>query len=150
RRLGALRRRGAGGGLGGAEAEEVGEVLVAGLLDGGGDAVDGGPLGPEEVAGLLVAGEIAGPPGPVAGADLVAAQEAVLAGLAQLAQGLLAEVRAAGQVVPGGGGEEGADLVAEVAVLRLRGQPGEQPLAGQGDFEGAPGAVVGLAQGPAQ
>src|SRR5262249_49947121 len=64
-------------------------------------------------------------------------------GVAQLAKGLLAEV--GGPVRQGRGVEELADLPAKGAILGAV-EPAPQSLAGQGDLEGAPGAVAGLRQ----
>src|SRR5262249_11914429 len=68
--------------------------------------------------------------------------QAVGAGVAQFLETRLAELGALGGQFPAGRRvEEGADALAERLVFLVR-QPAPHPLAGQGDFEGLPGALV--------
>ena len=128
-----------------------GAVLLAQLL---GDGVEGLPFGLKQVLRIGEAGEGAGPPSQVLRREGAGCQGAGLAGAPQLAQALLTMLGAvAGEASQRGGGQEVLQLLAE-GLLFAGGQqylaavpPG---LAGQGHFQGLPGAFVGLVQGAAE
>lgn len=113
-----------------------------------GHAVDGLPFGGQHGLRVGEAGEGAGLLGQRLRVEAAARQELLVPGGSQLPQTLVAEPGAVGgQRV---GVEEGPNLPAERLVLAA----GESDLtavpegiAGQGDFQGLPGAFVGVFQG---
>ena len=137
----------------GPELEEIGQDGETGRPHRLGHLVQRVPFRPQETIRVGEAGEGAGATGELVEVQ-IALQQALLARGAEVGQAPLAELGAVRrQACERRRVEEAADRVAQRLVLGA-GQPGLDALpprvAGQRDFEGAPGPGVGLLQGAAQ